>query len=496
MPHPSLPIPRLQPAENNGQCAPNYESQTRRLDITFIDILDDDSLLIIICFYRRAVLDEVKGDDNPMLRGGEWSLERWWYRLAQVCRRWRNLVFGSAAYLGLCLVCSYGTPVAEMLAHSPPLPLIMDYVDKKRDLTMGDEEAISIGFQHRDRIRCIRFYSDVSSKLQKWVAAIDDEFPMLEFLSIEPGFIDSKAPVLPQTFRAPHLRHLELTYVPLTIGFLLPTSLVRFWLEKIPSSASAYFSPRDLLTQLSLMPHLETLGINFQSTPPNDDEMLHSPIMVPITLRRLRFLKLGGTGTYLGALLPSMTTPLLEWVGFSIFSHDWPTFVAPPNLLQFIGTTMNVMFSSAKFMVFQRGIVLFVYSHDMTKKCALDVHVHCGHVATLSAMAQICNILGPLFSSVVDLTLTDKLFSSHFTEDTRGLFGAFNGVKTLHVASALVLSVSRSLQFDGGEPSSTPELLPELKELSYSSTIDASDSFAPFINARQDSGRPVTLIRR
>jgi hypothetical protein len=46
------------------------------------------------------------------------------------------------------------------------------------------------------------------------------------------------------------------------------------------------------------------------------------------------------------------------------------------------------------------------------------------------------------------------------------------------------------------EPTPTPELLPELKELSYYSIIDASHSFAPFINARQDSGRPVTLIRR
>ncbi|KAI0276410.1 hypothetical protein BGY98DRAFT_986246, partial [Russula aff. rugulosa BPL654] len=51
---------------------------------------------------------------------GYWVEERWWYRLAHVCQRWRNLILGSATYLGLCLVCTYGTPVADMLAHSPP----------------------------------------------------------------------------------------------------------------------------------------------------------------------------------------------------------------------------------------------------------------------------------------------------------------------------------------------------------------------------------------
>jgi hypothetical protein len=60
--------------------------------------------------------------------------ERWWYKLVKVCRRWRYLILESASHLGLCLVCSPGTPVAEMLAHSPPLPLIILHNDKNHDL--------------------------------------------------------------------------------------------------------------------------------------------------------------------------------------------------------------------------------------------------------------------------------------------------------------------------------------------------------------------------
>ena len=77
--------------------------------------------------------------------GVRWIGERWWYRLAHVCQRWRNLILGSASSLGLCLVCTYGTPVADMLVHSPPLPLVIDY--RIRGITAEDEEAILLALE-------------------------------------------------------------------------------------------------------------------------------------------------------------------------------------------------------------------------------------------------------------------------------------------------------------------------------------------------------------
>jgi hypothetical protein len=65
--------------------------------------------------------------------------------------------------------------------------------------------------------------------------------------------------------------------------------------------------------------------------------------------------------------------------------------------------------------------------------------------------------------------------------------------KTLHVAEGLVEELTRCLQPDDGE---LPlELLPELQELTYSGGGNTGGAFTSFIDARQNTGRPVTLIR-
>src|SRR5260221_1979211 len=94
-----------------------------------------------------------------MLQGEEWNYrERWWYKLTHVCQRWRKLIFASASYLGVCLVCTYGTPVANMLAHSPPLPLIVDYADETRGLTVEGGEGLWLALlpERRDPVPRIR----------------------------------------------------------------------------------------------------------------------------------------------------------------------------------------------------------------------------------------------------------------------------------------------------------------------------------------------------
>ena len=105
----------------------------------------------------------------------------------KVCRRWRYLILGSASHLSLRLVCSPGTPVAEMLAHSPPLPLIISYNAKNLDLTPEDERGIMLALKHRDRVRCTDLRISVTS-LRKVMEAIDDQFPILEYMLLKPCF--------------------------------------------------------------------------------------------------------------------------------------------------------------------------------------------------------------------------------------------------------------------------------------------------------------------
>jgi len=174
-----------------------------------IQIFNDDSLLNVFYHSRPIPLDEDE-DDDSISRRREWSRgsERWWYNLAQVCRRWRFLVVASASRLNLCLVCTFGTPVAEMLANSPPLPLAIDYFDKIRVLTTEDEGRILLALRRRRRIRRVRLCIPVSN-LQKVILAIDGEFPMLEYLFIK-SLADDMSVALPETFQAPLIRRVIL----------------------------------------------------------------------------------------------------------------------------------------------------------------------------------------------------------------------------------------------------------------------------------------------
>jgi hypothetical protein len=186
---------------------------SQRSHTASIHILDDDSLLNIFYLYRphnylyRPHNLDVNEDIVARTRGGKWDCELWWYKLAHVCQRWRNVILGSASYLELCLLCTLGTPVAQMLAHSPPLPIVIDYIDRYRN-TLSKEEEILLALKQRDRVRRIRLEVPLPN-LQKLIVAIDEEYPILEYLVITPPLKDQSATLmLPETLQAPHLRHL------------------------------------------------------------------------------------------------------------------------------------------------------------------------------------------------------------------------------------------------------------------------------------------------
>ena len=205
----------------------NKSRPINRSRSTFIHILDDDSILVIFSHCRPVILDpESEFDDSYILGGGKWNRERWWHRLVQVCRRWRYLVLDSAFHLQVSLVCSHGTPVADMLAHSPPaIPIVIDHFnDEHQDLTAEDEKGIILALQHRDRVRRIRIIKPTPI-LQKVIIALDGEFPILEFLSIwhqryhEPVIEERTNLNLPETFRAPHIRQLLLGLHAVTVHY-------------------------------------------------------------------------------------------------------------------------------------------------------------------------------------------------------------------------------------------------------------------------------------
>jgi hypothetical protein len=468
-----------------------------------IHILDDDSLLNVFHLYRPFLLGEDQ-DEDARLEGGEgsWVRGRWWYMLSHVCQRWRRVILGSASYLGVSLVCTYGTPVADMLAHSPPLPLDIDYSDENIEITAEDEEGAILALKHYNRIRRVRLQMSVTS-LQKLIVAMDDEYPILEYLIIAlPLEDESSIFQFPETLQAPNLRHIYLEGFTLPIGSrLLTTAVGLVTLCLFMDHPSTYFHPNILLRWLSFMPQLETLRVYFHFPVPNRDverQLTHTPITTPITLPNLHYFEFRGVETYLEALVHRITTPRLEKLRIMFFNQL--TF-SVPRLLQFVDATENLTFKSAKFRFSDQYVDVEVYPHEEAEMYALSIGVFCWHLDwQVSSVAQIFNLLGLLLSAVEHLTLEHEVHSRSSEEHNeadrtkwRQLLGSFRNAKTLHIDEGLVEELSRCLALDDGE---LPlELLPELQELTYSGSGNTGDAFISFIDARQDAGRPLTLFR-
>ena len=299
-----------------------------------------------------------------------------------------------------------------MLAHSPPLPLVIDHVGDDHDITTEEEEGIVLALRHRDRVRRIRFQMPVSNMI-RLITAIDEEFPLLDYLYLAAPKDDNANLILPSAFRAPHLRRLVLDNVicPIDSPLLIPAvGLVTLSLLKI--HPSAYFSPNVLLQRLSLMPQLETLRIDFHSPVSNryvQRQLLGTPITTHVPLPNLRWFGFKGSSAYLEALLPRITTPILEKLQVVFFNQ---LTYSTPHLLQFIRTRENLTFSTAKITFDEEAVFIRVYPHEGAKIYTFYVELGSRSVDwQVASAAQIFNALATVFSAMDYLTIE---YEKHF----------------------------------------------------------------------------------
>ena len=466
---------------------------------TCIDILDDDSLLFIFYLCRPVPFEEGNNDHDGVMEEERWEGESyWWYMLAWVCRRWRHLILVAPSYLGVSLVCRPGTPVADMLAYSPPLPLVIDHLHHFRDITAEDEEGILLALKHRDRVRRIRFQvQGTVPSLERVIAAIDGGFPMLQCLYIQLVFTSVNWS-LPSTLFTPQLRHLRLSELPFPIEYPLPAGLVTLSLEFITPSAN--FGPNELLQQLSLVPHLKTLTITFDSLLSDQDierKLLQTPLLTHITLINLRWFMFKGPSTYIKSVLPRIAMPLLKVAEFRLPKP--PHFALSISLvLTFVYRAENPRFRDVRVTFDTWRVVVTMYPHEETGMPALRLQDVCrvsaeGLVSTLRRFRA----MGPVFSEVELLTLEDKTpFGLHknssIRTDWHELLGFFTKVRTLHVARGdLIEELSHYLQPHGDE--SPIELLPMLGVLSCPKGSHMGESCESFLAARRDAGHAVTI---
>ena len=469
---------------------------------TFIDILDDDSLLSIFYHCRPPVL-LVEGDgDGIDPWGGRWKCEYWWYTLAWVCRRWRSLILASPSYLGTSLVCRPMTPVADMLAHSPPFPLIIDHTPqfKLETNAAGVEEKILLALKHRDRVRRIRLLVH-DPPLKRLVEAIDEGFPFLEYLHIQPQTVPDTNLSLPSTLRAPHLRHLVLHDFAFPIGSPLLLGLVTL---SLGWNQSAHFGPNELLQQLSLMSHLQIFRIRFHQVLSNQDvegQLLQMPLSTHVTLPALRWFGFEGPSAYMEAVLPRITVPLPKVIQIdSTITSDLLDLISSISFaLRSMCETENPKLCNVKVTFYGVHIVVTMYPHKRTGMLTLRLQLlQLYPEIGLSSIARVFEGIRAALTEVETLTLEAKaswVLETCFgvQAERRRLLSPFNQVRTLHVSGGdLIEGVSRSLQpqYTGD---SAIEVLPKLRVLSCLKGTHVGESCRSFLAARRDAGHPVTI---
>ena len=527
-----------------------------------IHTLDDDSLLHIFYLYRPVVVfrgkkydgddddDDEEEEEEDRNYGRTRIPEQWWYKLSRVCQRWRKILLGSASYLDLCLVCTYGTPVADMLEHSPPLPLVIDFFRAHWDITTEDEEGIILAFERRDRVRRVRLLI-TPQNLHNLFVAFFEEYPVLESLimTLDVPVEHDTAIVLPE-LQTPHLRHLMLRRFVLPIeSRLLATAVGLVTLSLYLRVGFGHFNPDTLfqiLQSISFMPQLETLIFVL---PCRSSIGLHSMLLghtssmtQRATLSNLRRLVFEGVKECIEAVVCHIAAPLLETLDVHVFDQLMLSEFSPhvPGLFQFVKTTENLKFDCAKFKFLKEGVRVDLYPRREAKTHSFSIYVHNNYRRQVYLMADLLNTSigsGEMFSTVEHLVLEDRVHRSttdRYSDDRikwRKFFQPFLNAKTLHVDDGIAKEFFRTLppeSADDGEltldlppmpevlslldhrPLPTLDLyrplpmlevfanlLPSLEELTYCGWLGSDDTaFTTFIDdGRQNASRLVTMFR-
>jgi hypothetical protein len=258
---------------------------------------------------------------------------------------------------------------------------------------------------------------------------------------------------------------------------------------------STDIQPNTLLQWLSFMPQLETFVFSADFTHGVEEQLMHTPIMTPVTLPNLYRLTFSGVDAYLEALLRRITSPRLKKLDIEFINESQ---YSVPLLSQFIHATETLGFDNAKVMFTTGDVRVTVYPRGETKMYAISIAVRV-YESQLSSMAQIFTSLSQSFSVVEHLTLGLGM-EGHFLSEaqievdrTEWLLTSFGNVRTLWIDNRLVEGLSRCLQLDNGEL--CLKLLPDLQELTYCGVGNTGDGFTSFIDARQNAGRPKALAR-
>jgi hypothetical protein len=394
-----------------------------------------------------------------------------WYTLVHVCRKWRNVVFGSPRRLDLRLHCTASTPVRETLDVWPLLPIVV-WGDSHEIWGVESVDNIIAALEHNDRICQLDIIDIPRLHLEKVLATMQQPFPALTHLRLWPRDETVPVSVVPASFlggTTPCLQSLNLDGIPfpgLPKLLLSATHLVDLYLRRIPHSG--YISPEAMVTCLSVLTKLETLEIGFESPRCRPDWKSRRPsppthILLPV-LTELRF---KGVSDYLEDIMARIDAPLLNKLGITLF---YQLIFDTPQLTHFINRTPKFTMAHDEARVFFSDLGVWI-TIPQTYDGRLHLRVSCRQSDwQLSSLAQICGSSFPwaLVSAVEHLYIESGSWQLHWQDDIESdqwleLLHPFSAVKDIYISSELTPHITPALQNVVGE--SVTGVLPALQTL-------------------------------
>jgi hypothetical protein len=453
-----------------------------------IDVLPDVALLEIFdCYVNQNPEDD---DDSLEIEA--------WHTLVHVCRKWRSVVFGSPLRLNLRLLCTEETPVREMLAIWPPLPIIVGEFGIRRT---GN---IMAALEHNDRVCKISLHDVTSLVLEEVLALVQKPYPALTDLTIWWQDDHGAAPIVLESFlggSAPRLRHLCLNRIPfpgLPKLLLSATHLVDLHLWDVPNSG--YFTPEAIVTSLSTSTSLKVLWLVFKSplSRPKRESRRPPPVTRSI-LPTLTMILFKGASEYLEDLVSRIDTPLLDCLHITFFHQ---LIFDTPQLSQFISRTPNLETQGEARVVFSGDRVWVTLPPIFPRGLKLEISCRQSDWQ-LSSLAQIYSPALPLIHTTKHLYIHNTNYlpppPSHWQNDIENgqwleVLHPFTSVKNLYLSWELMPSIAPALQELVGER--VMEVLPALQSLFLEDLHPSGpvqEAIGKLVAARQLAGHPIIV---
>jgi hypothetical protein len=392
--------------------------------------------------------------------------------LVHVCRRWRQLIFGSPRRLDIRLPCTHGTPVRKNLGSWPPIPITIFYREEC-GLTPDDKDSILAALEHPDRV-CQVYLSPASPQLEEVAVVMQQSFPALTHLTLEREY--ALSPALPSGFLreyAPCLQHLNLVGIafPSISMFLSSTSnLLDLHLRDIPEEG--YISPEAMVACLSTFPRLKSLCINFQS-PASHADRIRPPPGAQIMLPMLTSFEFGATSEYLEGLISRIDSPRLNQIHISYSNRPFAFQVG--QLFQFIDRSEDPDLALIKYADVDASrpqLTLEMYPcpgrHPDRGRITVSIPFQ-GLERPISYVVQVLSQPSALFPRVVYLKTSPsrcRANEDHHNNEWLLHLRRFSAIRTLHVSGRFTAQIALALENSSGEIST--EVLPVLDLIYFS----------------------------